>query len=174
LRVRHAKRGSAEETTTLDAFAALCASYFAADGGMLDQPHQARLTEGMVRCYVVGDRVEGFGEQLINMLCPAPPGAAPSEAPVPGPRLYFPPSRPDFQRLKRKLEDEWIGGLCGALGIERGSLPVLWDADFLYGPKDAAGGDTYVLCEINVSSVHPFPPDALAPLVAETLRRVRG
>jgi hypothetical protein len=29
-----------------------------------------------------------------------------------------------------------------------------------------------VLCEINVSSVYPFPPDALGPLVAETLRRM--
>lgn len=174
LRVRHAKRGSPEETTAFDAFLALCAPYFAADGGMLDQPYQPRLTEGMVRCYVVGDRVEGFGEQLVNMLYPAPPGAPASEAPLPGPRHYFPPTRPDFQRLKRKLEDEWIGGMCGTLGIERRALPVLWDADFLYGPKDASGEDTYVLCEINVSSVHPFPPAALEPLVAETLRRVRG
>ena len=39
----------------------------------------------------------------------------------------------------------------------RGSLPVLWDADFLYGPRTASGDDTYVLCEINVSSVIPFP-----------------
>ncbi len=45
-----------------------------------------------------------------------------------------------------------------------GSLPVLWDADFLYGPKDASGEDTYVLCEINASSVSPFPDEALEPL----------
>jgi hypothetical protein len=31
-----------------------------------------------------------------------------------------------------------------------------------------------VLCEINVSSVYPFPPAALAPLVMETLARLKG
>ena len=41
---------------------------------------------------------------------------------------------------------------------------MIWDSDFLYGPKDADGADTYVLCEINVSSVYPFPDDALGPL----------
>ena len=51
--------------------------------------------------------------------------------------------------------------------------PVLWDVDFLYGPKDNQGADTFVLCEINVSSVYPFPPDAMAPLVAETVARLR-
>ena len=46
------------------------------------------------------------------------------------------------------------------------ALPVLWDCDFLLGPKDANGKDTYVLCEINVSSVAPFPESAL-PHIAE-------
>jgi hypothetical protein len=31
-----------------------------------------------------------------------------------------------------------------------------------------------VLCEINVSSVYPFPTDALAPLAKETLARIKG
>ena len=34
----------------------------------------------------------------------------------------------------------------------KASLPIIWDADFLYGPCDRAGTDTYVLCEINASS----------------------
>jgi hypothetical protein len=44
------------------------------------------------------------------------------------------------------------------VGTER--LPVLWDADFLLGPRTPAGEDTYVLCEINASCVTPFPPEA--------------
>ena len=44
----------------------------------------------------------------------------------------------------------------------------------MYGPKDASGDDTYVLCKINVSSVYPFPDEALEPLAEETLRRVRA
>jgi hypothetical protein len=174
LRVRHAQRGSIEQGMSLDAFLALCRPYFAAAGGMIDQPYQARLNEGMVRCYMVRDQVEGFGEQLINALYPAPPGGSASDAPQPGPRLYFPPDRPDFQRLKQQLEREWVAQLCAVFGLQRSQLPVLWDADFLYGPKDAGGGDTYVLCEINVSSVYPFPPSALAPLVTETLARIES
>lgn len=42
----------------------------------------------------------------------------------------------------------------------------------MYGEKDGDGADTYVLCETNVSSVYPFPDDALAPLAAETLARI--
>jgi hypothetical protein len=173
VRVRHAKRGSPEETMTLARFAAACEPYFAAGGGMIDQPYQSRLPDGMIRCYIVGTHVQGFGEQLVNMLVPAKPGAPASEAPLPGPRHYFPPTRADFQHLKQKLEREWIGEMCRTLGLETRQLPVLWDADFLYGPKDASGNDTYVLCEINVSSVYPFPPDALQPLIANTLERIK-
>jgi len=39
----------------------------------------------------------------------------------------------------------------------------------MYGPKNASGEDTYVLCEINISSVYPLPDEALMPLAEETL-----
>jgi hypothetical protein len=51
------------------------------------------------------------------------------------------------------------------LGIDRESLPIIWDAVLLYGPRDAAGKDAFVLCEINVSSAFPIPdqaPDEIA------------
>jgi len=174
LRIRHAKRGNIEERISLGTFLTRCEPYFAAAGGMIDQAYQSRLPDGMVRLYVVRDRVAGFGEQLVNALYPAAPGTPVSEAPQPGPRHYFPPSRPDFQRLKEKLEREWVDELCQLLGLQKSQLPLLWDADFLYGPKDADGVDTFVLCEINVSSVYPFPPDALAPLAAETLASIKA
>ena len=47
---------------------------FAGDGRMVDQAYQARLPEGMVRCYLVGDKVEGFGLQEVVALCPPRPG----------------------------------------------------------------------------------------------------
>jgi hypothetical protein len=174
LRIRHAKRGSIEERISFGAFLTRCQPYFAAAGGMIDQAYQPRLPDGMVRCYVVRDRVAGFGEQRVNALYPAAPGTPVSETPQPGPRHYFPPSRPDFQRLREKLEREWVDELCELLGLEKSQLPVLWDADFLYGPKHADGVDTFVLCEINVSSVYPFPKDALVPLVAETSARIKA
>jgi hypothetical protein len=67
------------------------------------------------------------------------------------------------------MEGDWTPRLITMLDIERQSLPVIWDADFLYGPPTAVGEDTYVLCEINVSSVFPIPdqaPDEMANLVA--------
>jgi hypothetical protein len=59
------------------------------------------------------------------------------------------------------------------LGIDASSLPVLWDADFLYGPRTMGGDDTYVLCEINVSSVIPFPEQVPAAVARLTLSRLQ-
>jgi hypothetical protein len=50
------------------------------------------------------------------------------------------------------------------LDIDTASLPVIWDADFLYGLKTESGEDTYVLCEINASAVFPFPEQATAKI----------
>ena len=172
VRVRHAKRGSPETTMSLAAFIAQCEPYFAPGDGMIDQIYQRRLRDGMVRCYLVRDRVAGFGEQLVNALYPPEPGTPANSAPQPGPRLYYPPTRADFQRLKDQLEREWLDQLCSIVGVDKAQLPILWDADFLFGEKDADGADTYVLCEINVSSVYPFPDDALGPLAAETLAQI--
>lgn len=168
VRVRHALRGSVEYEVSLSEFLAQCETYFEGSGRLIDQAYQERLTDGMVRCYLVRDKVAGFGRQEINALFPAPPGANPADAPQPGPRLYYSPTTPDFQAIKAKMEDEWVDALCRTLQIETESLPLIWDADFLYGPKTSSGEDTYVLCEINVSSVYPFPDDALQPLAYAT------
>ena len=66
------------------------------------------------------------------------------------------------------LESGWIETLCGRVGVERGRVPLLWDLDFLLGERSAQGPERYVLCEINVSSVSPFPEAAIAPLVEAT------
>ena len=61
IRVLDATQDASEELT-LDAFLDRCVEYFE-DGGVVDQPFQARLTEGVVRCYMAGDRCAGFGHQ---------------------------------------------------------------------------------------------------------------
>ena len=173
VRARHAKRGCVEETLSLSDFLGRCEPYFAGDGRIIDQAYQARLPEGMIRCYLVHDRVAGFGHQAINALYPAPPGAQPEAAPLPGPRLYHPPTVPEFQALKHQLEKKWVPAMQRLLDIDTGELPVLWDCDFLLGPRDKSGADTYVLCEINVSSVSPFPDSAVRPVAEATLARIR-
>lgn len=160
--VLHGQRESALEEMRLGEFIDRCAIYFTSSGCMIDQPYQTRLGDGMIRCYLVGDRVAGFGHQFVTALLQPPEGTTKSLAPPP--RLYYGASKPEFQALKAKLEGEWVHEMQRLLDIETDSLPALWDADFLYGPKDASGEDTYVLCEINVSSVFPFPDEALEPL----------
>jgi hypothetical protein len=174
IRVRHAQRGCNEEKITLGEFFKRCEEYFVGNGRMIDQEYQERLTEGMTRCYLVHEKVAGFGHQAINALFPAPPGAGLTEAPQPGPRLYHPPTKPEFQALKNKLELEWVPAIKHLLEIDTESLPVLWDCDFLLGPKDDSGQDTYVLCEINVSSVAPYPESAVPYVVDATAARVRA
>lgn len=170
--VRHALRGSVEQEMLLADFLLLCEGYIEGAGRIIDQEYQERLVDGMVRCYMVGDRVAGFGHQEINALFPAPVGADPTNAPQPGPRLYYGPELPRFQDVRRLMEERWLGELCETLGLERSELPAIWDADLLYGPKTPSGEDTYVLCEINVSSVYPFPDDALRQIALATKQKL--
>jgi hypothetical protein len=72
------------------------------------------------------------------------------------------------------METEWVPQMSAILGIEPESLPVIWDADFLYGPRDDAGADTYVLCEINVSSCFAIPDEAPAAIAQDALARCRA
>jgi hypothetical protein len=170
VRVQHALRGSALEEVPLAAFVDRCAIYFGGAGRLIEQPYQQRLAEGMVRCYLVGDRVAGFGHQYVTALLPPPEGTR--ETPAPPPRLYYGPDKPEFQELKRRLEGGWVREMVSTLGLTVEQLPALWDADFLLGPRDARGQDTYVLCEINVSSVYPYPDEARAPLAEHVARRL--
>ena len=72
------------------------------------------------------------------------------------------------------MESEWTPQMMQLLDIDAESLPIIWDADFLYGPRDAAGQDTYVLCEINVSSVFAFPEQAPLEIARLALARLRS
>ncbi len=159
LTLRHAQRGSEEERVDLPGLLQRLAPYFGpAEGGhMIDQAWQSRLADGMVRAYLVGDRVTGFGHQAVNALHPTEP--------QPGSRLYHGPDLPAFQSLKQRLESGWVEQLRQRVGLPREQLPLLWDCDFMLGDTAPGEAQRYVLCEVNVSSVSPFPPSSIAPLV---------
>lgn len=163
--VQHAQRGSTPQRMDMSTLKATLAHYFEPDcgGHMIDQAWQPRLPEGMVRAYMVEDRVTGFGVQDVNALHP--------DAPLPGPRLYHGPDLPAFQALKVALESGWITLLRERVGLSRDLLPLLWDCDFMLGEDTAGGAQRFVLCEINVSSVSPFPPSSIPPLVEAVRRR---
>jgi hypothetical protein len=160
--------GDIPEDLTLEAFLARCTDYFD-DGCVIDQPFQPRLTEGVVRCYMAGDRCAGFGHQKVRALVEAPEARA--EA---GPRLYTSNAEPRFQRLRRLMEDEWTPQLASLLDIPRVDLPMIWDADFMLGAPGADGADRYVLGEINVSSVFPIPAEAPAEIARRVADRLRS
>src|SRR5262245_27721694 len=166
VRVLDATKDAPEELS-LDEVLTRCVGYFE-DGCVIDQAFQARLSEGVMRCYMAGDRCAGFGHQKVKALVDTP--AARAEA---GPRLYTSNADPRFQRLRRLMEDEWTPQLTSLLNIPRRDLPMIWDADFMLGPLGADGSDSYVLGEINVSSVFPIPDEAsreIARRVADRLR----
>jgi hypothetical protein len=177
VRVLHAQRGSVLEEMPFAEFMARCEAYFASDGCIVDQPFQPRLPDGMIRCYMGVEKVVGFGHQFIKALIPPPPEGPDSPAAQPGPRIMHGADAEPFQMLRAKMEAEWTPQMMQVLGIDAMSLPIIWDADFLYGPRTASDEDSYVLCEINVSSVFAIPdqaPAAIARLALSRLRSARG
>ncbi len=166
LKLRHAQRGSEDELVDLPGLLQRMAPYFepAQGGHMIDQAWQPRLAEGMVRAYLVEDRVTGFGHQAVNALHPT--------GQQPGSRLYHGPELPEFQSLKQRLESGWIERLRERVGLSREQLPLLWDCDFMLGEAAPGEAQRYVLCEVNVSSVSPFPPSSIAPLVEAVMAKL--
>ena len=161
VRVQDARtKDNSSQLPTLESFMQRCEAYFAWSGCLIDQVFQERLADGLIRCYFSRGQVVGFCHQWPTALLDEDPhqGARPSPV-LEGPDV------PAYQAIRVQAESHWVPQMSGILGIQSHDLPAIWDADFLFGPKTATGADTYVLCEINVSAVWPFPPMA-APTVA--------
>jgi hypothetical protein len=165
LRVQEARRDAPIELVRVGEFVARCEPYFENGGLMVDQPYQERIDEGMIRVYLTHDRVVGFAHQYPAGLRPASAGEPP-----PGKR-FEEAGAAGFERLRDRVEAEWVPQLQPLLGLEREELPVIWDIDFLYGPK-RGGEETYVLCEINASSTFAFPEHAMPVVARAALARI--
>ncbi len=166
--VQHAAGGAPPETVALSEFFASCEPYFEGDGLMVEQPFQPRLPEGMIRAYLSHDRVAGFTHQFPRGLMP------PGDDSRPRDKRWEPPDEPRYAELRARVETEWVPELRRIASVEREALPVIWDIDFLYGPKTAAGEDTYVLCEINASSTFAFPEFAMPEVARAAVERIRA
>lgn len=162
--------GSSEDME-LATFMDRCEQYFAWSGSLVDQEYQERLADGMLRCYLSQDEVVGFCHQwprgLLDM-------TADEAASVPNTvrSVMEGPGVPAYQQLRADMETQWVPQMLEVLGMDPDELPVIWDADFLYGPKSAAGEDSYVLCESNASAVWPFPSLAVERVAALALARI--
>jgi hypothetical protein len=136
-------------------------------GSLIDQPFQPNVAAGMVRCYMSLNRVAGFSEQRprAEETRPGAPAFGMNSS-----KAMYAADASHLQDLRDLMEKDWTPGLQKLLGLNTTSLPALWDADFLLRPDDRLPGTPrFMLCEIHVSSVLPFP-EAAAPIVAETIR----
>lgn len=168
VRVQHAQtRDSTTEQITLAGFLDRCWDYFAWSGFLVDQPFQPRLADGMIRAYFVHNHLVGFQHQWPTALLDT------DRVVRPDPRGMEDPDTPAYHTLRTSLETEWIPQLPTLLELDANALPVIWDADFLYGPRTDAGLDSYVLCEINVSCVWPYPEQAATTIAQAALDQVR-
>ena len=166
LRVQQAN-GDGPEVMSTEAFVARCARYFTGDGLMVEQPFQSRLDEGMVRVYLSHDTVVGFAHQYPHAFLDADVAAALSTE-----KRFERPSIERYRSLRERMESEWLPGLQRLTGVRREELPAIWDADFLYGPRNDDGTNSYVLCEINASSTFTFPEFAMPAVAEAALARI--
>jgi hypothetical protein len=170
VRVQHAARDSVPQRMPMLEFVRSCEPYFTGTGLMVEQPFQQRLGEGMIRVYLTHDQVVGFAHQYPRGLMPPTAGDGPRAQTG---KVFEPASAAAYRELRAAMESEWVPQLQEILDLETHSLPVIWDADFLFGPKDASGADTYVLCEINASSTFAFPEHAMPAVAQAAISRIR-
>ena len=164
--VQEARRDAPAERMHLSEFVARSQPYFENDGLMVEQPYQDRIDEGMIRVYLTHNAVVGFAHQYPAGLRPA------SAGPPPSGKQFERPDTERFQPLRDRVESEWVPELQRRLDLDTESLPVIWDIDFLHGPKTGGGAENYVLCEINASSTFAFPEHAMPGVARAALERV--
>jgi hypothetical protein len=169
VKVIHAATGSQERILSFDNFYSEFKPFFLNDGLLIDQEWNKNIVNGMVRCYLSGTKVAGFGFQEINALYELY-----NKTHLPGKRYYYTENCGLFSDLKEIMENKWVPQLQSILSIDKNRLPVIWDADFFINqPNNNNAAEKYTLCEINVSCVSPFPPSAIQFIVDEVRNRIK-
>jgi hypothetical protein len=170
--VIHAKNGNEVKSFSWNEFYNQFKPYFLNNGLLIEQAWNDHLANGMVRCYLSGNRVAGFGYQEINALYASPAREGKTYLP-PSKRYYFTQHCGLFSDLKDIMENTWVPHLQKTLAITNERMPVIWDADFFINQINSdTAGEKYSLCEINVSCVSPFPPSAIEFIVEEVTHRM--
>jgi hypothetical protein len=164
--VTHAKGGDERSMLSTEDFFREFSVYFNDGGILIDQPWNEHLVNGMVRCYLTGTKVAGFGYQEVNALYPNK---------KPGKRFYFSEDCGLFQDLRQIMENKWVPQLLQITGAEKKMMPAIWDADFFINHVNTEKtNEKYTLCEINVSCVSPFPESAIPYMVEEVRKKIEA
>lgn len=168
-RVQAAARGEpVRELCQDDLVSFFDAAVFAHGSHLVDQRWVNTMDRGMVRAYLCGTKVAGFGYQELVALHPSGPDDDFTRQ-QPSHRHYYTQDCFLFRNLRERLETQWIPALVRLLALDSDALPLLWDADFFFG---ASPGPEFFLCEINASCVSPFPESAITPMIDELERRL--
>ncbi len=164
--VTHAEKGSKARTLSREGFIDEFKNYFEEGGILIDQPWNENIINGMVRCYLSGKKVAGFGYQEVNALYPGKD---------PGKRFYFSEDCGLFRDLRKIMEEKWVTDIQRSAGVSNEMLPVIWDADFFINDVNTAQTNKkYKLCEINVSCVSPFPESAIPYIIEQVNNRTKN
>jgi hypothetical protein len=166
--VTHAAMANEPRLLTFSDFLNEFSTYVLSNGMLIDQPWHEHMMNGIVRCYVSGNQVAGFGYQEINAFYPSDSGFIP-----PGKRYYYTENCGLFVDLRTIMQTEWISMLQSLLSISNNMMPVIWDADFFINNMHLPASKKYTLCEINASCVSPFPPSAVKYIVEEVIKRLQ-
>ena len=170
--VVHAVSGNEERILSKNEFYDEFKQYFENDGLLINQQWAESINNGMVRCYLTGTKVSGFGYQESVALCPQPDEPEAKVRPT-SRRFYFSEDCGLFQDLRKIMETKWIPQLQEIHSISDGLMPLLWDIDlFINDVNTTKTEEKYTLCEINVSCVSPFPPSCVNHIVRELKTRL--
>jgi hypothetical protein len=165
--VIHAPSANEKRILSKDEFHKEFSKYFENGGLLINQNWIQGITNGMVRCYLTGNKVSGFGYQESVALCPYSNDPESEIRPSSG-RFYFTEHCGMFQDLRKIMETKWIPQMQDILSISDEMMPLLWDIDlFINDVNTMETEKKYTICEINVSCVSPFPPSSINHIVNE-------
>ena len=164
---------SVEELYSTSDFHKEFKKYFENGGLIINQEWAKGITNGMVRCYLTGTKVSGFGYQETVALCPLSDNPKETSIRPISRRFYFSENCGLFQDLRKIMEEKWVPQLQEIHSVADESMPLLWDIDlFINDVNTSHTIEKYSLCEMNVSCVSPFPPSCVSYIVSELKARL--
>ena len=170
--VIHAPAANEIRRLSKEDFHAEFRGFFENGGLLVNQRWAGGITNGMVRCYISGTKVAGFGYQEAIAMCPATDDPKGKVRPT-SRRFYFSEDCGLFQDLRKVMETTWIPQLQDIHAIDSSMLPLLWDVDLFINDVNCNQAEQkYTLCEINVSCVSPFPPSCARYIAAELKQKL--
>jgi hypothetical protein len=158
--VIHATTSDKKQIYTKDELLIEFKKYFENGGLLINQKWVEEIINGMVRCYITGTEVSGFGYQESVALCPQV-----DDCEVIRPvsrRFYFSEDCGLFQDLRKIMNEKWIPQLQEIHSITDEDMPLLWDIDlFINDVNTKKTDEKFTICEMNLSCVSPFPPSCI-------------